>query len=270
MGATQTTPLAVLRTAFSRSGYAQAESFLEQRIDVHRIRAVRASIPIHDDEESLACLPKTLVLSEPHAYVNAGAPYGNLSPWRMRVSVAERLAQAQAQLDVMRPGYCILVFDAFRPVAVQAHMIQNECDRLARETKLLAFDQLISIDQDEIQARVMQFWAAPSEDAATPPPHATGAAVDVTIVDPHGEWLPMGTDIDDLTDKAYPSYFADKGGPYHTNRMLLNEVMQQSGFHRNPIEWWHFSYGDQAWALIEALESPNKTVHAMYGAMPTD
>ncbi len=270
MGATQTTPLVALKTAFSRSGYTQAESFLEQRIDVHRIRAVRASIPIRDGEETLACLPETLVLSEPHSYVSAGAPYGKLSPWRVRVSVAERLAQAQAQLDVMRPGYCILVFDAFRPLSVQAYMIQHECDRLARETKHLAFHQLTSVNQDEVRAHVMQFWAEPSEDPTAPPPHATGGAVDVTIVDCHGECLPMGTDIDDLTDKAYPSYFADQGGPYHINRMLLNEVMQQSGFHRNPIEWWHFSYGDQAWALIEALEIANDFPHAMYGAVALD
>jgi D-alanyl-D-alanine dipeptidase len=270
MGHRKKTTLRVLQTAFSLSGCRQAETFLEQTVDVQTIRTVRSSIAIHDSGEGLVSLPRTLALSEPHPYVKAGAPYGASSPWRVRTSVAERLARAQTQLDRMRSGCRLFVFDAFRPVAVQAYMIQHECDRLARETKHLAFDQLKSVDQDEIRAHVMLFWAAPSADATAPPPHATGAAVDVTIMDEKGLLMPMGTDIDDLTEKAYPSYFADQGGPYHTNRMLLNEVMQQSGFHRNPIEWWHFSYGDQAWALIEALESPDKTVHAIYGAMATD
>ena len=229
------------------------------------IRAVRASIPIERCAEPLVCIPKTLALCQPHPYVEAGAPYGNASPWRVRVSVADRLAQAQVQLNQIRPGHQIFVFDAFRPVAVQAYMIQHECQRLAHTSKQQAFDQLDSQSQAEIRASVMQFWAAPSTDVTAPPPHATGAAVDVTIVDAQGHLLPMGTEIDNLTQKAHPNYFADQGNVFHENRVCLNEVMQQSGFHRNPIEWWHFSYGDQAWALIEALETSENAPRAIYG-----
>jgi D-alanyl-D-alanine dipeptidase len=259
--------LTALKAAFLRSKYGQAEAFLEQKIDVQTIRTVRSSIAIHDSGEGLVSLPRTLALSEPHPYVKAGAPYGASSPWRVRTPVAERLAKAQIQLDRMQPGCRIFVFDAFRPVAVQAYMIQHECDRLARESKHLAFDQLKRLDQDEIRVQVMQFWAAPSADVTAPPPHATGAAVDVTIIDSGGQPLPMGTNIDDLTEKAYPSYFADQSGDFHANRMLLNAVMQQSGFRRNPIEWWHFSYSDQAWALIEALEAPKTSPPAIHGAV---
>ena len=267
MGNTQENPLAVLRTAFSRSGYAQAEAFLEQDIHVRTIRSVRASIPIERCAEPLVPIPKTLALCRPHPYVEAGAPYGSASPWRVRASVAERLAQAQVRLDQVRPECRISVFDAFRPLNVQVYMIEHECGRLARESKHQAFDQLDAQSQADIKTQVMQFWAAPDPNPTAPPPHSTGAAVDVTIVDHNGAPLPMGTDIDDLTEKACPSYFADRGGPFHENRTLLNDVMQQSGFHRNPIEWWHFSHGDQAWALIEALESPEDAAHAKYGAV---
>ncbi len=270
MGQRQATTLTVLQTAFSLSGYQQAETFLEQKIDVQTIRAVRSTIAIHDSGEGLVSLPRTLALSEPHPYVKAGAPYEASSPWRVRASVTERLAEAQIQLNKMQSGCRISVYDAFRPVTVQAYMIQHECDRLARETKHLAFDQLKRVDQSEIQAHVMHLWAKPSAEVAAPPPHATGAAVDVTIVDSQGKLLPMGTDIDDLTKKASPNYFADRDRAFHKNRTLLNTVMQQSGFHRNPIEWWHFSYGDQAWALIESLEAPHDPPSAIYGGVSSD
>lgn len=270
MGHRQATTLTALQTAFSLSGYQQAETFLEQKIDVQTMRAVRSFIAIHDCGEPLVSLPETLVLSEPHPYVKAGAPYGTSSPWRVRASVAERLAQAQAQLDRMLPGRRIFVYDAFRPVTVQAYMIEHECNRLARQSKQQDFDQLGTDGQAEIQARVMQFWAKPNPNATAPPPHATGAAVDVTIMYPQGQLMPMGTDIDDLTDRAYPNYYANQESDFHANRTRLNEVMQQCGFHRNPIEWWHFSYGDQAWALIEALESQNHSALAIYGAVASD
>jgi D-alanyl-D-alanine dipeptidase len=267
MGHRQATTLTALQTAFSLSGYQQAERFLEQKIDVQTIRAIRASIAIDLCKEPLVCVRKTLALCLPHPYVEAGAPYGTSSPWRVRVSVAERLAQAQAKLGKIRPGHRISVFDTFRPVAVQAYMIQHECERLAHTSKQQAFDQLDSHSQAEIQASVMQFWAAPSTDVTAPPPHATGAAVDVTIIDAQGHPLTMGTEVDDLTERAHPNYFADQENAFHENRACLNAVMQQSGFHRNPIEWWHFSYGDQAWALIEALETPENAPRALYGAV---
>jgi D-alanyl-D-alanine dipeptidase len=144
-------------------------------------------------------------------------------------------------------------------------MIEHECDRLAGDLRNQAFATLGSKDQSAIHAQVMQFWAAPNDDPTAPPPHATGAAVDVTLLDEQGELVSMGTDVDDLTDKAHPSYFRHRNPTFHANRRLLNEVMQQNGFHRNPVEWWHFSYGDQAWALIEALERPSVAVAALYG-----
>lgn len=270
MGHRQATTLTALQTAFSLSAYQRAESFLEHKVPVQKVRTVRASIAIDDCRESLVSLPATLARLEPHPYVEAGAPYGDGSPWRVRTGVAERLAQAQARLDRKNPGCRLLVYDAYRPPAVQAYMIQYECSRLAWESGQQAFDRLDARSQAEIRDNVMQFWAAPNPDPTAPPPHATGAAVDVTIIDAEGQPLPMGTDIDDLTEKAYPNHFSTQANVFHANRTLLNDVMQQSRFHRNPIEWWHFSYGDQAWALIETLEASHEAVSAIYGVVTSD
>jgi len=259
------TTLTDLQAAYALSAYENAEAFLEQEIDIQTVRAVRATLAIAQRQEPLVPMPMTLKRSDPHPYVQAGAPYGDLSPWQVRATVAVRFSLAQARVERIRNGFKIFVFDALRPLAVQAYMIQHECNRLALDLKRQAFETLDSNDQADIRTRVMKFWAAPNEDPTAPAPHTTGGAVDVTLVDDQGQFVPMGTDIDDLTEKAYPSYYQDRDTVIHANRTLLNTVMQQSGFHRNPVEWWHFSYGDQAWALIESLERPGHRITALYG-----
>ncbi len=45
-------------------------------------------------------------------------------------------------------------------------------------------------------------------DLATPPPHSTGAAVDITLVDAAGKAVFMGSPIDELSERSHPAYFA--------------------------------------------------------------
>ena len=33
------------------------------------------------------------------------------------------------------------------------------------------------------------------------------------------------------------------------------DVMREAGFQRHPFEWWHFSHGDQLWALMSWLDA---------------
>ena len=38
------------------------------------------------------------------------------------------------------------------------------------------------------------------------------------------------------------------------NRAILAEALTGAGFSNYPAEWWHWSYGDQAWALRTGQE----------------
>lgn len=100
--------------------------------------------------------------------------------------------------------------------------------------------------------KVFEFWGAPSQDPCTPPPHSTGAAVDLTLENDTGQEIDMGSPIDETTERSYPDHYADAASPerrnIHTHRVLLNEVMSATGFKRHRNEWWHFSLGDQMWA----------------------
>ncbi|MCL6630013.1 MAG: hypothetical protein K6U00_10480, partial [Armatimonadetes bacterium] len=48
------------------------------------------------------------------------------------------------------------------------------------------------------------------------------------------------------------------------NRQLLLDIMLEAGFSNYPGEWWHYSYGDSAWALRVGAPC------ALYGAVNPD
>jgi len=78
--------------------------------------------------------------------------------------------------------------------------------------------------------------------------HRRGGAFDLTIVDRSGTELFMGTDHDDLTEKAVTDFFESKKQlsvlekEAKKNRRLLKRVMKKGGFKNYPAEWWHWSY----------------------------
>lgn len=223
-------------------------------------------IPIADTGEPLQSLPSWLQRIEPHPYRALGAPYGAAGcPFRLRAGVIARLRQATQALAAEAPGWRLAIFDAWRPVAVQrfmvAHAIAEECLRRGVDPGQE------SAGRRAVVEAVGRFWAPPSEDPAMPPPHSTGAAVDLTLADAAGTPLPMGGAIDAIGAISEPDHhaaaaLADPAGEaarWHRRRSLLARVMGQAGFVQHPNEWWHFSHGDQLWAWREGADG------AVYG-----
>lgn len=222
-------------------------------------------IPIRDQGEPLLPLPPQLRRLEPHPYVAVGAPYGDAgSPFRLRAEVIARLLRAQQQLQAQRPDWRLAIFDAWRPLAVQRFMVnwavQEECARHGVDP-LLPSEPL-----RRIEAAVGRFWAPPSEDPATPPPHSTGAAVDLTLINGEGELVDMGSPIDAIGAVSEPDHFRALADGLaegeqrrlalerHHHRTLLAEAMAAAGFAQHPNEWWHYSWGDQLWAWRTGAE----------------
>lgn len=232
------------------------------------------AIPIVECGDPLVAIPpQAFAFTTPHPYAALGAPYAGKSPWMLRGPVLAALQAVQALLIARRPGWRLKLFDAYRPVAVQAFMVWREFGLQAAATgrSLSAY-----CDPSELAARdpafyetlaqtVFMFWSMPSDDPLTPPPHSTGAALDLTLEDATGSEVEMGCPIDEMTDRAFPDFFAGATDPHlracHENRHLLNAVMNSCGFNRHANEWWHFSLGDQMWAQSRGAEQ------AIYGRM---
>lgn len=210
---------------------------------------------------------ETFAVLHPHPYVALGAPYGDASPYFLRQDVCDRLGQAQRYLSVNYPGWRIQIFDAYRPIPVQQFMVEHAYGEIL-EARGLTDAELSDVHRQALREEVYQFWAVPSPDPQTPPPHSTGAALDVTLVNEIGNVLNMGSPIDELSPRSFPDYFAPES-PHrpatdltppsecdraHQNRRILYRAMRSAGFQRHPQEWWHFSFGDQLWAWLTRVE----------------
>ncbi len=224
-------------------------------------------LPILDCGEGLVELKPDLHCIEPHPYLSLGAPYGqSADPWRLRVGVISRLIKAQEYLNVFNHELQFAIFDAWRPIAVQAFMIEytinQQCLALGFDRK----DQSRIKDLKKIVEEVEHFWASPTVDPLLPPPHSTGAAVDITLAYRNGVLVDMGGKIDEIGEVSYPNYFLKTSQDdfqckiWHQRRLTLSRAMAEAGFVQHPNEWWHFSYGDQLWAWMSQEDK------AIYGS----
>ncbi len=212
--------------------------------------------------EPLEPIPAAVHCLTPHPYASLGAPYGAQgSPFRLRHSVLERLLQAQAALQRRHPTLRLAIVDGWRPLEVQAFMVQHSIGSTCRERGI--DPEQDGPERQAVIADVGRFWAPPNSDPAAPPPHSTGGAVDLTLAEdtPAGpKPLAMGSEVDAIGAVSEPGYFGQRaeacGDPeqrhhyllWHGRRQLLLQALAEAGFRRHPNEWWHFSWGDQLWA----------------------
>ncbi len=263
--------LTVLKEKFCQFGHSDVGEYLEANHSPAEIHQFWHRVPIKDSGEPLIALPADQFLFvDPHPYQAVGAPYGESSPWMLRAPLVARLQLAQAHLEEQHPGYRLLLLDGYRPKAVQQYMISHEHARLVHERHPDAAP-VSERDQAILLEEILRFWTAPSDRPNEPTPHATGGAVDVTLVDADGVPLPMGSDFDEISDRSLPNYFEGSvlvtEQQYHNNRDLLYRVMRQAGFRRLPYEWWHFSWGDQSWALKAWLDDEIEQPIALFGGI---
>ncbi len=241
----------------------------ERHIDPADGVEYRRLFAVGQSQEPLVEIPEAeFARVNPHPYAELGAPYNSRSPFHIRQSVLPRLQLAQNVLRSQRPDWSIQVFDAWRPLPVQRYMVEHEFERLK---KLEGLDQ-VDIDartEQQLWRQVFKVWARPIEDPELPPPHTTGAALDITLLDDNAQPVDMGSAIDNFGEVSLPAHFAtssiEAGQRAHANRALLAQVMTMAGFQRHPFEWWHFSFGDQLWALMCWLDTPMVYQTPLYG-----
>ena len=130
-----------------------------------------------------------------------------------RPEVASALAVAQAFLR--RYQYGLKIWDAYRPVTVQAKLWQasHNSDYVANP---------------EIGVGSLHSW---------------GIAVDATLVDSWNRPVLMPSDFDDFTPAAMWRY-AGSSDEIRAHVRLLQYAMHKAGFWGLRTEWWHFTIVD--------------------------
>ncbi|MCC6643886.1 hypothetical protein IT411_03995 [Candidatus Peregrinibacteria bacterium] len=135
-------------------------------------------------------------------------------------------------------GLRLKIYEIYRPLKQQ----QIE---FAEITSMLR-QKYPKISKKALWEKTTQFIADPN----LCPPHSTGGAVDLTLVDcKTGKELDMGTKINTVDDKSaiFHPRISIKA---KQNREILLTAMLSEGFAPLCTEWWHFSYGEAYWAAF--------------------
>lgn len=142
------------------------------------------------------------------------------------------LALADAQSFLRRYEYGLKIWDAYRPVAVQAQLWQASHN-----------DDYVANPQ--IGAGSLHSW---------------GIAVDATLVDSRTRDVRMPTDFDDFTPAAMLPYMGSSLEILR-NLRLLRYAMHQAGFCGLRTEWWHFTIA--AWQKYLPPEKARSAAQAL-------
>ena len=169
-----------------------------------------------------------------------------------RETVVEKLKAVKAMLP---PGWNIRVWDAWRPIELQAKLYVELYEQVRKKNPTLNKSDA----EDQLRGFVYPPYINP------PPPHATGGTIDLTFVDGKGQAVNFGTGFDDFSERSSVDYF-DRHTPStksdteaKKHRTELFYLMDTQDFVVNPSEWWHFTYGTAQWAAAKGIE------RAIYG-----
>ncbi len=197
------------------------------------------AIPVDECHEPLVDLTQCsdLRVGPPPECPETAPDYG----W-VRQGVRDRLIQAQALLP---DGIYLRLYEGYRSAAVQQMLFANHLAQVKQDQP--------DLSEQQAYVEATQLVSAPTrpDGSENTPPHSTGAAVDVELVDERGVVLDFGMEIVDWSRVSLALCETEcaelsECAKHHRQRLL--DVMQQVGFVNYPQEWWHFSYGDQFWA----------------------
>ena len=128
-------------------------------------------------------------------------------------------ALVKVRNELRKQGYRIVIYDAYRPLRAERHMIRWALSR--GKDSLLGLYIPSSANPDALYG------------------HPSGNAVDLTMASPNGFPVNMGTSFDEFTTD---SRTANASGEARMNRFLLREIMERNGFRNYSGEWWHYWY----------------------------
>lgn len=143
--------------------------------------------------------------------------------------------------DLRRQGYCLKIFDAYRPQMAVDHFVRwgkDLADTAMRRCFYPMLDKSVLFEQEYI---------------AYHSGHSRGSTVDLTLFDMRtGREVDMGGTFDWFGPESHPDCGGDPvTGTYipndtitarqFNNRMILRRAMLSHGFNPLDNEWWHFT-----------------------------
>lgn len=209
------------------------------------------AIPIHDTPDIWVDLTKQKII----VYGPSPEVPNNKDYTYLRKTVYEKLVKAQGKLP---KGLHFCLYEGYRSFALQKMIFEKQFSNVKKRHPDWLPHQLF-IETTKLVSPVINPDHSPNI-----PPHSTGSAMDVYLVNDAGEPIDMGIHPKDwmqdadgvlsLSASEHISAVAKK------NRQIMSDVLSTVGFVNYPTEYWHWSYGDRYWAYVK--QQP----HAIYGS----
>ena len=145
----------------------------------------------------------------------------------LTLNATQSLKKVQDELEAK--GYCLKVYDAYRPQRAVNHFMR------------WAKDLNDTINKQRFYPDVKKQDLFKEEYIATRSGHSRGSTLDITILNnATNEELDMGSPYDFFGEVSWVNY-QDITAQQKANRELLQTVMIKHGFRNYPKEWWHFT-----------------------------
>lgn len=197
------------------------------------------AIPVQDNQELLVDIRNQHILM----YGTSPEVPNNMDYTKLRATVLEKILQAQTQLPV-HLRFCL--YEGYRSLELQQQLFQTFYQKIVHEHPDWQ-PGMIFRETTKLVAPVTNL-----DGTKNVPPHSTGAAVDLYLVDMNGTPVDMGIHPADwLSDLEGKLSLTDSGHispAAKAHRTIMAKALSSVGFINYPTEYWHWSYGDRYWA----------------------
>ncbi len=175
---------------------------------------------------------------------------------KIRKTVYEKLMLAQTLLP---KGIYFCLYEGYRSLSLQKILFNTRLEIVRKEYPHWSPDDIFTEATKIISPIINQ------DGTNNIPPHSTGGAIDVYLINDKGESLDMGIhpkdwqeDNDGSLSLTASTFISDEA---QKNRSLMSSVLEKVDFVNYPTEYWHWSYGDRYWAYHK------NEARAIYGSV---
>lgn len=210
------------------------------------------ALPIIENNDPLIDLKNQTIL----AYGPSPEIPNNTDYTKVRETVYEKLLQAQSLLP---NGLKFCLYEGYRSLSLQEKLFK---DRYLKVQTLHSDwpQEAIFNETTKLVSPVVNRDGSPNI-----PPHSTGGAIDIYLMDDKGCPIDMGIQVKDWMDDGDGSLSQTNSQKIsqaaQEHRKIMNLVLLAVGFVNYPTEYWHWSYGDRYWAY------QNGHSYAIYGSV---
>jgi zinc D-Ala-D-Ala dipeptidase len=164
---------------------------------------------------------------------------------KLRQEVYQRLIKAQKLLP-KDLHFCL--YEGYRSLSLQKVLFDNRY-RFVKQTQPLWDAEELFNETIKLVSPVVNL-----DGSDNIPPHSTGGAFDVYLLDSNSEAIDMGIHpadwIGDTNGNLSQTNSTHISNAARTNRRIMNKALSTVGFVNYPTEFWHWSYGDKYWAYM--------------------